>query len=389
MVSIVKKELFDAVNANLNGTKLHFNPFSKLTDVFQIRDSQYILIGSNTGSGKTSLLDHMILSTIHSLPKDFHFEVLYYSMERKNTFKLAKWLSWEYYRKEKKKAPVQTLLGLNNRIKPNQVKYFETRYSKILENVMEHIDLRQGTRTVAQIKQDIEKKAKELGDYYHSDNDVIYHFDKVLAPFPKKKFIKTRFGKRYYVDFKEGKYQLYQNDDLYIPKKQQLLLIVIDHIGKVKGEGSKKQILDELDQVLSDARDKYGFSPIAISQFNRGVGETQRIKFRKDTLAPQLEDFKDTGNLTESADLVLSLFDPSRYQAWNSEGLYYGVNIESGMVTPSGKHRARSLHILKNSFGSDKAIVMLKFIGESGYFEVLPKDEESLRKVYEEIQKEK
>lgn len=391
--SIVERELFDPIRKTLGTPPVYIpNPFSRLEDRFNIYAEQYILIGSTSGVGKSAYLDHLILHTIQNYPKDLHFEVLYYSMERPLKIKWAKWLSWKLYDKERLKITVKTIKNDDRKLSEKQVDYFE-KYKPWLEKVSEYIDLRGGVKTVIQIKNDIDAKAKRLGIHYHSDDNLIYKFDKLLGSFPKKDYIETKFGKKYYTTIKEHgeEYTLYQNDNLFITPKPLIFLIVIDHIGKVKGEGSKKAIIDELDQVLADARDKYGFSPIAVSQFNRGIGNTDRLKLSKGDLSPILEDFKDTGNPTESADVVVSMFDPARYKSWNKEGEYQGYSIRDGLVTSSGIHRSRSLHILKNSLGTDKTTALLMFTGESAYFEQLPpvSDTVALEKIYKQISKQK
>ena len=60
------------------------------------------------------------------------------------------------------------------------------------------------------------------------------------------------------------------------------------------------------------------------------------------------------------------------------------------MLTPGGKQRFRSLHILKNSFGTDQVTFGLHFIGESMHFKVLPRpdtEHSKLIKIYESIAK--
>jgi len=391
--SIVERELFDKIRKTLDTEPTYVpNPFPRLENRFNIYSEQYMLIGSIPGVGKSALLDHIILHTIQNYPKNIHFETLYYSMERPLNIKWAKWLSWKIFDKEQLKVTVKTIQNKDRKLNIKQVKYFE-KYKGWLEDVSKYIDLRGGVRTVKQIKDDIDAKARRLGVHYHSDDKLIYKFDTLLGAFPRDNYVDTNFGKNYYTTIKENgkEYTLYQNDNLFITKKPVILLIVIDHIGKVKGEGSKKQILDDLDQVLADARDKYGFSPIAVSQFNRGIGNIDRLKFSKGDLSPILEDFKDTGNLTESADLVLSMFDPAKYKSWDTAGKYLGYSIRDGLVTNGGIHRSRSLHILKNSLGADKTTALLMFTGESAYFEQLPpvSDTIALEKIYKQISKQK
>ena len=127
-------------------------------------------------------------------------------------------------------------------------------------------------------------------------------------------------------------------------------------------------------------RDLYGFSVVAISQFNRSLADSTRMKNK--TLAPEPSDFKDTSNTYEDADLVVGLFNPFKLKI--TDDLGYEVD---NFINAKGYNRYRSVHVLKNSFGVDDIAIGLYFIGEMGLWKELPKPEDKadLNKVYENL----
>ena len=384
------RELFEPVSKTIGGPPTFIaNPMKRLREIFNFQREQYTMIGSVSGVGKTSLLDHYILSIIRDYPKDMHFEVLYYSMERKKKFKFAKWVSWHIKDVENKRVSSDTILNRNGKLTDAQLNHIKAAHGQWLEETLQYIDLREGRRSVEQIEADIEKVARRLGTHFRADDDHIYQNGKLVGKLNKEQFILTKYGKKCFTTFtfNDKKYTLYQNDNMYVTEKPTVMLIIIDHIGKIPIKVNKKTTLDRLDEVLSSARDKYSFSPIAVSQFNRSVGSVERQKHQKGALAPTLEDFKDTGNLIESADLVISLFDPARYKSWNAAGEYEGYNIRDNTITPQGQQRARTLFVLKNSFGMSDTKSMLRFTGESAYFESMPdlRDTSAMAMMYNDI----
>ena len=239
----------------------------------------------------------------------------------------------------------------------------------------------------------IEQKAFQLGNYFHTDGEFLYHNNKKqsLSFIDKGRWKSTRRGKVVVIDFafKGKNYELTQNSRLYIPKKPNTFVFLItDHIGKISifPYKSKKLAIDAYDAVMSEARDKFGFSPIAISQFNRDVSNIARIKDSKGKLEPLMEDFKDTGNPAESADFVGSLFDPYRYSSYDSNGRYKGYSISQGTLSPIGGQRFRSFHVLKNSYGPAQIAYGMRFTGEIMRTDLLPlPDDPKLAAIYADI----
>jgi hypothetical protein len=392
----IERELFKKIRQSLNNKDFFLkHPIERQSSIFNFYAEQYILLGSITGTGKTSYVDHCILAMMEQIltfdPNEVHIEFLYFSMERRKRIKYAKWLSWKIFHETKLRIPSDAILNKDNTMTEDQLEYIEG-YAEWLEKVLEFVDVREGAKTVPEIEAMLLEKAKSMGSYYESDDLNVYRYGEPVATFDDK-YVDTKYGKKKYINItKKGEtYTLYQNDRIYIPNKPTLFFVIIDHVGKVKsvGNAKKKETLDALDTVLSDARDKYGISIIAISQFNRAISSTDRLKYHQGDLDPVMEDFKDTSNMTESADLVISVFEPGRYKSWNSHGEYKGYNIRDGMVTPSGKSRARSVHFLKNSHGPSGGTQVLRFTGESMYFESLPipEDKDGLAKIYSEVQR--
>jgi hypothetical protein len=138
----------------------------------------------------------------------------------------------------------------------------------------------------------------------------------------------------------------------------------VDHVGLLRGEKdlrSKKEVIDKLStEYAIPWRNRFGASTVFVQQLNRSIGNMDRQKL--DRMRPQLQDFKETANTQEDANVVLGLFSPNRYQIADYEG--YKVSIL--------KDRVRTVHILKNRDGEADKMLACKFLGECGHFEELP-----------------
>jgi replicative DNA helicase len=168
----------------------------------------------------------------------------------------------------------------------------------------------------------------------------------------------------------------------YIPNNQnEVTIVIIDHIGLLKttkDQSTKKEAIDKMSDELRYARDFYGYTPVAVSQFNRSISNIQRIK--NGDVEPQLEDFAESSSTQNDADVVLTLFDPMRYK----------VNDPSGYELPKlvdgyGAKYFRSLRLIKNSYGEDDVRIGLGFMGQIGMFKELPKKKDMTDADYESV----
>lgn len=329
----------------------------RVNRVFNLHRSRYTLIGGNTGSGKTAFLDDAYVLKAYDWWKrtrEYHnikIKWIYFSMERRKEYKFAKWTCHKLWMDYGLLVDVDTVLGYKHGVKISPTLALKIAACEAyFEELMDYVDVIDGVQTPSSVADRVAKEIPSLGE-------VVYRRE--IGP-----------GGNYtevYDSFKP------YNPDSYT-------FIIVDHIGKISDKGYRdtKEAIDETSQALSTARDRFAMSPVVVSQFNRAIGDTGRMSIFKNDLAPILEDFKGSGNTQEDADLVLALFNPFRYKAYDKEGKYLDYPIRDGMIAPDGGNRFRSLSVLKNSFGLDDKVYGMKFLGECGHFSTLPKPDDYL-----------
>lgn len=303
-------------------------------------------------TGKTSFVDfnYVLLPYMWYVKNkettDIKLKIIYRSMERSKRYKIQKWTCLYLYiiTNGKINLDIPTLNGWEGKafdITPKlrkQIAECEEFINEMLDSGI--IDLVDGAENPTGIYKNVKDFALHSGK-----EDLIKH--------------NKEDGSSY-------------TELVYTPdNKEQYTILVLDHIGKLKREThggkllSKKENIDKMSEYLGLMRDRYGISPVVISQFNRGLSDSQRM--RNKTVAPEPDDFKDSGNMYEDADVAFALFNP--YKLKVDEDLGYRVDK---FVTNTGYNRYRSGYVLKNSFGIDDVGIGLKFIGECGYFSELP-----------------
>ncbi len=319
--------------------------FDRLNQHISIRKYTYFLLGGYTGSGKTSLVDDaFVLNPIdwwirHQRKTDPDFHILYFSMERPRKLKLAKWIARKMF--------------LDNGGHPIS-----------LNRVMGWVD-----HSDNRLSRDEYELFSQYEDYYSRILEKVTFFDGPINPTGIRKIVDGYALENGEIEKVSEFQKIYKPKD---PNK--ITLIIKDTIGLQKGEAikdkaplrTKKEIIDKGSEDSQRFRDFYGFTPIDISQFNRDIANPTRIK--NGDVEPMLEDFKESGNTQENADIVFSLFDPMRYKVADPSG--YDT---SKLRDSFGRKKYRSLKILKNSYGSDDIRIGLAFQPEIGLFKEMPK----------------
>jgi hypothetical protein len=295
----------------------------------------YTLIGGLTGSGKTSFVDDAYVLN----PFDWYISkqnttniklrIIYRSMERSRTYKLAKWVSRKIFVDQGFVIPVPKLLGWTDKMTKDEHDLF-LMYEDYMGEMNEVITIIDGPENPVGIAKELKTHALE--------NGVIEQVD--------------------------------QYNKIYIPNNEnELTIVVIDHIGLLKvtqAQPTKKQAIDKMSDELRYARDFYGYTPVVVSQFNRDISNPLRIK--NGDVEPQLEDFADSSQTQNDADVVLALFDPMRYKVEDPSG--YNLNK---LRDDYGAKYFRSLRLIKNSYGEDDIRIGLGFLGQIGMFKELPR----------------
>ena len=152
------------------------------------------------------------------------------------------------------------------------------------------------------------------------------------------------------------------------PKK--IVLIVTDHLRKIIPERgfTLKQTIDKYIEYSVELRNMCGFSFLHIIHLNRNMADIARIKYAGDTIYPNGDDVKDSGNLSEEADFMFTMQNPNddRY------GLktFFSNQIRGSnndLIYPN----MRSLHLVENRHGDSPQHFLLNMIGNTKRFERL------------------
>ncbi len=339
----LKNEVQNGLDGRNGGIPMGFN---RLNRYVGIRKSMYFLVGGLTGSGKTSFIDDaFVLNPFdwYIMQKDpkIKLRIIYRSMERSRTYKLAKWVSRKIFLDQGIIIPVPKLLGWTEKMTHDEHDLFLM-----------------------------------YEDYINHMSDTITIIDGPENPVGIAKELKTHALKNGTIE------QIDEYNKRYIPNDEnEITIVVIDHIGLLKttkDQPTKKEAIDKMSDELRHARDFYGYTPIVVSQFNRSISNIQRIK--NGDVEPQLEDFAESSSTQNDADVVLALFDPMRYKVADPSG--YDTNK---LIDQYGAKYFRSLRLIKNSYGEDDVRIGLGFLGQIGMFKELPKKKDMTEADYQSV----
>jgi hypothetical protein len=339
----LKNEVQLGINGRNIGIPMGFN---RLNRYIGIRKSMYTLVGGLTGSGKTSFIDDAFVLN----PFDWYIgeknpgvklRIVYRSMERSKTYKLAKWVSRKIFVDQGILIPVPKLLGWTEKMTHDEHDVF-LMYEDYIEKMNDVITIIDGPENPVGIAKDLKKHA-----LLHGTIEQLDEFNKIYVP----------------------------------NNENEITIVVIDHIGLLKltkDQTTKKAAIDKMSDELRYARDFYGYTPVVVSQFNRDISNPMRIK--NGDVEPQLEDFADSSSTQNDADVVLALFDPMRYKVADPSG----YTLEK-LKDDYGAKYFRSLRLIKNSYGEDDIRIGLGFLGQIGMFKELPKRRDMTDGDYESV----
>lgn len=303
-----------------------------------------ILLGGESGTGKTAIADSLFVLDIydtwlHQTTKTFTPYWIYRSMERPTLFKKMKWICYKLWKEYQINCDVPTLLSWQNKmytISDELIQLIST-FDEYFEGLYEKVYIVQGADNPIGISKLIHNQMLPFGTIHQIDEykkEFIYHDEK------------------------------------------QIVFHVADHIGKIKlakGYETKKQAIDGYSGFMSNTfRDFYLGTYIDISQLNRSIAGMDRLKLTDLDVKP--EDFKDSAEPYENADLTIGMLNPLKrgltiYPAENGYDM-------TKVLDANGKNRFRSMKIIKNSWGTDDLRLAYRFLGESGYMTELPKASE-------------
>ena len=315
-------------------TGIPFSGFTTLSKhIKNIQQGRYDLVFAGTSIGKTAFVNstyvYGAIEYLQTNPGYVHdLEIIYYSLEIPPQDQIAKHIA--------------ALIWKNHGILTS------------IDEIKSKGDMEISPEVEGLIGQ-YEEKMNEIQDKYlfyrsNLNPDFLY---KDLMGYAEKRGTVVRDENEFIVD--------------YIPNNPALItLIIIDHIGLVDlGKYSNlKEAIDKISKTLVFFRNKFNFSPVVVSQINRGSEQMDRRE--GDSWMPMLSDIKNTGNVAEDSNTIIGIASP----------FYLGVEKCLGYDISKFRDRYRLAKILKNRDGQAQLNISFLFIGEYGGYYQLPKADE-------------
>lgn len=334
----IVESLFSQIDKGREGKNIGLSTGLPKLDFYTggVQKGIYTLVFAQSGGGKSSLVLYSHIYRILKDNPDKPIDLVYFSLEMSAEVLLAKILGlyiWETYDIV---IEYSKLLSWRETLSDDLYEYV-LKSKKWLETVEKRLTIFDKPLDANSFQKSMSDLLKKWGTFVKEPNDK------------RTKYIKN--------------------------KEEQLVLVVIDHIGLVRCPQGKalKQEMDDISSLAVSLREKYQISFTVIMQENRNAGDIQRIK--GGLAEPTANDLKGSGNQYNDCNVCIALYHPALQK--RKEYLGYPIINEGPNGSFSGmRDRYRAAILLKNRFGSASKVVSLNFFGEIGLFKELPKSSE-------------
>lgn len=317
-----------------------------------VEQGRYTLISASPKGGKTSLADFLYVFQpiewiIKNPTSDISLKIFYFSLEVSSQQKILSTMSYKLYKDYNVVISPQKLSSVfANYILDDQVEAiissdeFQT-WFKQFESMVTFID---NMRSPYQI-------FKTVKDYAEHPDNGSYTFKTI--PWQNE----------------DGTYTTRKVRNQYVPvRPNEYVIVIIDHISLLQPE--KEHTLHQSISKMSseyclEMRDKWNYIPVVVQQ---QTADSSRAQFtmRGDTIIdkikPDMEGLADNKYTARDVDLMISLFNPHRYNIRNYEDI--------DLTRLPDNHREFMINLNRNGISS--ASIQLFFLGSSSYFEELP-----------------
>lgn len=327
-----------------------------------IEQRRYVLVTASPKSGKTQVADFLYMyQPIEWLIKhpdsNVKLKIFYFSLEVSSQAKVKAAISYKLFRNYKMAISPQKLSSVYE--------------DYILDDEVERVI-----------------DSKDFQDWFKVFEQTVTFFDSVRNPYgifnTVRSYAETHGTYTYKkVKWKEpdGSFTLKKIRDRYIPKDpDEYVIVITDHVGLLqpeKGETLHQTINKFSAEYCLEMRDSWGYIPVIVQQQTADSSKAQ-FTYRGDTIIdkvkPDAEGLADSKYTARDVDLMLSLFNPTKYKI----KYYEGVDL----VRMGDNHREFAINL--NRHGISNATVQFYFLGSSSYFSELPK--EMSEKDYEKIE---
>lgn len=319
--------LFENIEEGRKGRNIGISTGLPMIDslIYGIQRKYLYTIGADTSGGKTSFVIDVFVYNLLKNAGNTPVSILYYSFEMSSDILFAKILSLYIFDTFGQIISYQEILSLTEAISDEKFFYIEKAKDWLL-NVQEHVT--------------IYDKALSPGGIYATCKEWLKNFGT---------FVQIDEHREDYIDNDPNRYKV----------------AILDHVGLISGQGSKKERIDLTVDYFIHFRNKCSLTGVFVQQLNRNAKGMDRKTNGYELI--QLDDFKDTSGTTDGSDVVIALYYPYREKIARCEG-YPIQNVL--------KKRFRLLQVLKNRYGIADSNKGCAFYGEIGMFKEIPRPDE-------------
>lgn len=317
-----------------------------------VRKGLYTVIVSGTGMGKTKMLHHNYILTPYEHYKSgntkMSFRGFLFSMERPKVYLIGAWITRKIFMDQGIYIPVAKMLGWWDDKLTMDEKNLIHQYKDYIDEMMEHITIIDGAHNPTHIYKTIKKYAEDNGRFEDKDE-----YSKV-----------------------------------YIPNKpNEIVQVALDTFGLLKKEQgipTKKDAIDKCSEYYQWFRDTLGYSCIGVSQINRDLASP--ILMKMGDVEPSMETIKESGRPAEDADIVISIFDPLRYDLNRTlERDKLGYEPYKMEDKQTGARHYRRIKIMKNTYGESDIAIGACMNGATNIIKELPRSKDITEEHYQAI----
>lgn len=325
-----------SLDANMNGIQ---------------RKSIYV-VGAPPKCGKTTLVDYCFLISPFLYKQqnpDLPLDIIYYSWEIDRVskeFKMAAFFLEHDY-------------GINSFIHEDNTYDIDATYLMGRKRDLNNVPITVNSDISNVLREVYEKRIIPMFGEYDDDGrkiqkGVVDLVTQKLTPSQVKSDIESYLKARGTI-----------NNGKWIPNNpNQWTICIFDHLRKVLREKkmSLKEAVDALSNDQVEMRNNHGLTFVDIIHLNRSMSDTQRQKHLGDELYPTGDDIKDTGNLSEDANYILTMFNPMDEK--------YGLTSHFGKALNKTTHKNyRSLHLVESRDTECPMHFRLNMFGATNRFE--------------------
>jgi len=349
VLSNLEKRRQNVLNGGVNCIPLPFERFR--SEIPGIEQGQYVVVTANQKTGKTNYADYIYV--FNAL--DYAFEhkdqcsihIIYFALEESVQKIIERYMCYLLYKID------------GQRISPSDLRSTSTDYP-ISEEILE---LLQNSEYKERL--DFFEKCVQFETEDTNPTGIL----RVCEAYAKS----VGEYKSHKIESKGNSFKEVDIFDSYIQNDpNHYKIVIIDHIGLVDREQGfrTKDAVDKMSEYfVKYLRNRYNFTCVAIQQQASESEGLEAIKQKK--MLPTAATLGDSKYTARDADLVIGLFDPSKFGLPNWLGYKIQDADGSGL-----KNYARFLYVIANRNGEMGGVCPLFFDGAVCNFEELPRPDD-------------